>query len=50
LTILIVDDDAGIRTPLTVFFARNGSAAVSVPHGLAALDQFDTPHFRSMLY
>jgi len=38
MTILIVDDDAGIRTLLTVFLARNGYAAVSVPHGLAALD------------
>jgi CheY-like chemotaxis protein len=38
MTILIVDDDAGIRTLLTVFLARHGYAAVSVPHGLAALD------------
>jgi len=38
MTILIVDDDTGIRTLLTVFLARHGYAAVSVAHGLAALD------------
>jgi CheY-like chemotaxis protein len=38
MTILIVDDDMGICTLLTLFLSRNGYTAVSVPHGLAALD------------
>jgi DNA-binding response OmpR family regulator len=45
MTILIVEDDAGIRTLLRMFLVHNGYTAVPVPHGLAALEhlQQDEP-------
>ena len=37
MSILVVDDDAGIRQLLTVFLEHNGYHATSVPNGLEAL-------------
>jgi len=37
MSILVVDDDAGIRQLLTVFLEHNGYHAMSVPNGLEAL-------------
>jgi CheY-like chemotaxis protein len=37
MSILVVDDDAGIRQLLTVFLEHNGYQATSVPNGLEAL-------------
>ncbi|MFI5038157.1 MAG: ATP-binding protein, partial [Solirubrobacterales bacterium] len=39
LTILVVDDEASIRRPLTKYLARLGATAVEAPDGLAALAQ-----------
>jgi CheY-like chemotaxis protein len=38
MTILIVDDDAGIRELITLFLARNGYQAVSAANGVEALE------------
>ena len=49
MTILVVEDDPGIRQLLAVFLEHNGYRAISVPNGLEALtylhNSLDVPQF-----
>ncbi|RRR71814.1 MAG: response regulator [Candidatus Viridilinea halotolerans] len=50
-TLLVVDDEAGVRTVLTRYLERMGFKVVSAESGLAALDRLANgiPHLRGML-
>jgi len=49
MTILIVDDDAGIRQIVTVFLEYKGYSAVSVANGAEALDYLQHSYSRPQL-
>jgi CheY-like chemotaxis protein len=41
MTIMIIDDDGGIRELITLYLAHNGYAAISASNGKEALDQLE---------